>query len=68
MRRRLPLGPAEGWLTLASSSLICLTMAWAIDDARWVLGNPRYLDLLVPPRSEGSSSASSAPRSAGAAG
>ena len=22
-------------------------MAWAIDDARWVLGNPRYLDLLV---------------------
>ena len=27
--------------------LICLTMAWAIDDARWVLGNPDYLDLLV---------------------
>ena len=22
-------------------------MAWAIDDARWVLGNPDYLDLLV---------------------
>jgi hypothetical protein len=47
MRRRLPLGPAEGWLTLACVLLICLTMAWAIDDARWVLGNPRYLDLLV---------------------
>lgn len=47
MRRRRPLGPAEGWLTLASVLLICLTMAWAIDDARWVLGNPEYLDLLV---------------------
>jgi len=47
MRRRLPLGPAEGWMTLACVLLICLTMAWAIDDSRWVLGNPRYLDLLV---------------------
>jgi hypothetical protein len=47
MRRRLPLGPAEGWLTLACVTLICLTMAWAIDDSRWVLGNPDYLDLLV---------------------
>ena len=47
MRRRLPLGPAEGWLTLACVLLICLTMAWAIDDSRWVLGNPDYLDLLV---------------------
>jgi hypothetical protein len=47
MKRRLPLGPAEGWLTLASVFLICLTMAWAIDDSRWVLGNPDYLDLLV---------------------
>ena len=47
MKRRLPLGPAEGWLTLACVLLICLTMAWAIDDSRWVLGNPDYLDLLV---------------------
>ena len=47
MKRRLPLGPAEGWLTLACVLLICLTMAWAIDDARWVLGKPDYLDLLV---------------------
>ena len=47
MKRRLPLGPAEGWLTLACVLLICLTMAWAIDDSRWVLGNPGYLDLLV---------------------
>ena len=47
MKRRIPLGPAEGWLTLASVFLICLTMAWAIDDSRWVLGNPDYLDLLA---------------------
>jgi transglutaminase-like putative cysteine protease len=47
MRRRLSYGPAEGWLTLACVLLLCLTMAWAIDDAKWVLGQPEYLDLLV---------------------
>ena len=47
MKRRLSYGPAEGWLTFACVLLLCLTMAWAIDDARWVLGNPDYLDLLV---------------------
>ncbi len=47
MKRRLSLAPAEGWLTLACVTLLCLTMAWAIDDARWVLGQPEYLDLLV---------------------
>jgi Transglutaminase-like superfamily len=47
MRRRLPLAPAEGWLTFACVMLICLTMASAIDDARWVLGQAGYLDLLT---------------------
>lgn len=47
MRRRIPLAPAEGWLTLGLVLLICLTMAWAIDDARWVLGRAQYLDYLV---------------------
>ena len=47
MRRRIPLAPAEGWLTLACVFLLCMTMAWAIDDSRWVLGNPDYLNLLV---------------------
>ena len=47
MRRRLALAPAEGWISLACVLVLCLTMAWAIDDARWVLGNPDYLDLLV---------------------
>ena len=47
MRRRIPLAPAEGWLTLACVILICLTLAWTIDDARWVLGRSTYLDYLV---------------------
>jgi transglutaminase-like putative cysteine protease len=47
MRRRIPLAPAEGWLTLGCVILICLTMAWTIDDARWVLGRSTYLDYLV---------------------
>jgi len=47
MKRSVPLAPAEGWLTLGLVLLVCLTMAWTIDDARWVLGRPEYLDLLV---------------------
>ena len=47
MRRRIPLAPAEGWVTLGLVLLICLTMAWALDDARWVLGQAKYLDYLV---------------------
>jgi transglutaminase-like putative cysteine protease len=47
MKRRIPLAPAEGWLTLGCVILICLTMAWMIDDARWVLGRATYLDYLV---------------------
>jgi transglutaminase-like putative cysteine protease len=47
MKRRIPLAPAEGWLTLGLVLLLCFTMAWAIDDARWVLGNAKYLDYLV---------------------
>ena len=46
MKRRIPLAPAEGWLTLALVMLLCMTMAMAIDDARWVLGRSQYLDLL----------------------
>ncbi len=46
MNRKIPLAPAEGWSTLGLVILICLTMAWAIDDAAWVLGRPKYLDFL----------------------
>jgi transglutaminase-like putative cysteine protease len=46
MKRRIPLAPAEGWTTLALVMLLCMTMALAMDDARWVLGRSQYLDLL----------------------
>ncbi|MEA2653586.1 MAG: hypothetical protein QOI37_813 [Chloroflexota bacterium] len=46
MRRRIPLAPAEGWLTLLCVLVICLTMAWAIRDGRWVFGRANYLDHL----------------------
>ena len=46
MNRRMPLAPAEGWSTLGLVILICLTMAWAMDDAAWVLGREKYLDYL----------------------
>jgi len=47
MRRRIPLAPAEGWLSLACVLVISLMMAIAIDDGRWVLGRSNYLDFLV---------------------
>lgn len=46
MNRRIPLTPAEGWPTLGLAILLCLTFAWSLDDARWVLGRNEYLDFL----------------------
>ena len=43
---RLPLAPVEGWVTLGLTLLLCLTLAWSFDDARWVLGRETYLDFL----------------------
>jgi transglutaminase-like putative cysteine protease len=43
---RLPLAPVEGWVTLGLVLLLCLTLAWSLDDARWVLGRATYLDFL----------------------
>lgn len=43
---RLPLSPVEGWATLGLTLLLTLTFAWSLDDARWVLGRPAYLDFL----------------------
>ena len=43
---RLPLAPAEGWVTLGLTLLLCLTLAWSLDNARWVLGRDSYLDFL----------------------
>lgn len=45
--RRIPLAPAEGWLTLGLVLLLCLSFAWAVDDARPVLGVDRYTDFLT---------------------
>ncbi len=46
MNRRIPLAPVEGWATVALTLLLCLTFGWSLDDARWVLGRPEYLDFL----------------------
>ncbi len=46
MNRRIPLAPVEGWPTVALTVLLCLTFAWSLDDARWVLGRNEYLDFL----------------------
>ena len=43
---RLPLAPVEGWATPGLTLLLCLTLAWSLDDARWVLGRETYLDFL----------------------
>jgi transglutaminase-like putative cysteine protease len=50
--RRIVAGPAEGWTSLLLVLLMGLTMAWSMDDARWVLGRDENLDFLawvVPP-------------------
>ncbi|HEV8490546.1 MAG TPA: transglutaminaseTgpA domain-containing protein [Candidatus Limnocylindrales bacterium] len=46
--RRLPTGPAEGWLTLALVTLMALTVAWSLDDAAWVLNRGELGDFYAP--------------------
>ncbi|MEO8229202.1 MAG: transglutaminaseTgpA domain-containing protein [Chloroflexota bacterium] len=45
--RRFPLAPAEGWTTLGLVLLLCLTLAWSIDDASWVVGPRGLTDFLA---------------------
>jgi transglutaminase-like putative cysteine protease len=45
--RRIPLAPAEGWTTLALVLLLCLTVAWSIDDASWVPAQRGITDFLA---------------------
>lgn len=45
--RRIPYAPAEGWVTLGLVTVMCVVLALAIDDSRWVLGRSENLDLLV---------------------
>ncbi|MEW5989843.1 MAG: transglutaminase domain-containing protein [Chloroflexota bacterium] len=42
----LPFRPAEGWLALACVVVIVTSLAWSIDDARWVLGAGELTDFL----------------------
>jgi hypothetical protein len=41
-------GPAEGWISLLLVAVMTLTIAWSMDDAKWVLGRDHFLDFLVP--------------------
>ncbi len=45
--RRVPLAPTQGWLTVGLVLLLCLSLAWSLDDARLVLGRDAYTDFLV---------------------
>jgi len=47
---RVPLRPAEGWLTVFLVSLLAVTFAWSLDDAGWVpisQGSTGYLPWLA---------------------
>ena len=44
--RALPRQPAEGWVTLILVALMVMTVAWSIDDARWVLGQQELTSFL----------------------
>ena len=44
--RRLLAGPAEGWVTLAGVILMIVSLAWSIDDAKWVNGVDALTDFL----------------------
>ena len=55
----------EGWLSLGLVLLMCVTMAWAIDDVAPVMGRDRSPTSSCGPRSVASWSGSSGRRSAG---
>lgn len=44
--RRFPLAPEEGWTTLVLVAILVLTVAWSIDDARWILGRHELTSFL----------------------
>ena len=46
MRERLRIAPSEGWLSLLLVAILCLTVAWSLDDAALVLGRGAWTDFL----------------------
>ena len=47
MTRRIASGPAEGWLSLLLVLIMCVTLAWAIDDVAPVMTRDRFTDFLM---------------------
>ena len=45
--RQITWSPAEGWLSVVLVSIMAATVAWSIDDAAWVLGDPEFGDFYV---------------------
>jgi transglutaminase-like putative cysteine protease len=45
--RRIQLTPPEGWLTVFLVLLLCLSLAWSLDDALLVLGQGELTDFLT---------------------
>ena len=45
-RWRLAITPAQGWLALVLVAAMCLSLAWSLDDAILVLGDPDTTDFL----------------------
>jgi len=43
---RIPLAPAEGWLTVGLLLLTVMTFAWSLDNAEWVLRRGELTDFL----------------------
>jgi transglutaminase-like putative cysteine protease len=46
-RPRLHLAPAQGWFALSLVALMCLALAWSLDDAVLVVGDGRVTDFLT---------------------
>jgi hypothetical protein len=44
--RRIPRGPSEGWVTVGLVMLLCLCLAWSLDDANLVPGPEGLTDFL----------------------